>query len=157
MEKTDLAILVIEIVQLSKSDDFETARLEWRLIGVELKLTWDSCLCGQRIKELCHIKNDTTGNFAYVGNVCINNFIGIDTGTLFDGLRRIFKDDTANPSTDLINHAHQLGYIFDNEKKFLLSLVGKHKISARQKAWKQKINKRILNKSVVNKEKNNDN
>ena len=48
------------------------------------------------IKELCYIKNQLNDNETYVGNICVNQFIGIDTGNLFAGLKRIAKDDQAN-------------------------------------------------------------
>jgi len=86
-----------------------------------------------------------------VGNVCINRFIGIDTGNLFAGLKRIAIDGTANANEDLIIHAYKLGYIFENEYNFLMETRLKRKLSDKQVVWKQKINRRIINKTVVQK------
>ena len=142
------------ILPLSKADDFEAARREWNLVGVEIHDEFDNCPCGQEIKELCYIKNQLNGNRTYVGNVCVNRFIGIDTGNLFSGLKRIARDDTANANEDLIIHACKLGYIFKNEYKFLMDTRLKRNLSQRQIAWKQKINRRIINKTVVRGQKN---
>jgi len=141
--------LKAHILPLSKSKLFETARLEWRLIGVEVSEEVDYCPCGHEIKEHCYIANTLTGKETYVGNVCINRFIGIDTGNLFEGLKRIAADDTANPNEDLIEHAYKLGYIYDNEYSFLIKTRLQRKPSPKQMAWKQKINRRIIAKTVV--------
>lgn len=137
------------ILPLSVSNDFNLARSEWILIGVEASEEFDNCPCGQQIKEHCYIRNTINGNTTYVGNVCINRFIGIETGNLFSGIKRIAEDDTANANEDLIHYAHKFGYIFENEFKFLLETRLKRKLSAKQIAWKQKINRRIINKTVV--------
>ena len=92
-----------------------------------------------------------TGKKTYVGNVCINRFIGIDTGNLFDGLRRIAEDDTANANEDVIEYANERGFLFDKEYDFLMSSRRKRKLSQKQIAWKQKINRRIINQIVVQK------
>lgn len=141
--------LKAHILPLSVARDFEAARQEWKLIGVEISVEFDNCPCGKEIKEHCYIQNSLNGNTTYVGNVCINRFIGIDTGNLFDGLKRIAADDKANANLDLIVHAFKLGYIFDGEYKFLMTTRLKRKLSPKQLAWKQKINQRILNKTIV--------
>ena len=141
--------LKAHILPLSKSQDFAAARKEWRLIGVEISEEFDNCPCGQDIKEHCFIENTVTGQVTYVGNVCINRFIGIDTGNLFDGLKRIAKDAAANANKDLIDHAYRLGYIYETEYTFLMETRLKRKVSPKQRAWKEKINRRIANQTVV--------
>jgi hypothetical protein len=141
--------LKIHILSLSKSDTFSVAKAEWKLVGIQINDEFDNCPCGQRIKELCFIQNQLNRSKTYVGNVCVNQFIGIETGNLFDGLRRIALDDTANANQDLINHAYSLGYIHESEYKFLAQTRLKRKLSDKQIAWKQKINRRIINQTVV--------
>ncbi|WP_018719511.1 hypothetical protein [Arhodomonas aquaeolei] len=141
--------LKAHILPLSNADDFDAARREWTLVGIEVSEEFDNCPCGQDIKEHCHIRNDLNGNTTYVGNVCINRFIGIDTGNLFAGLKRVAQDDKANANEDLIIHAYRFGYIYEFEYKFLMDTRRKRKLSPKQLAWKQKINRRILNQTVV--------
>ncbi len=141
--------LKAHILPLSEAASFDTAKTEWKLIGVELHDEWDNCPCGKEIKELCHIQNQINGNRTYVGNVCVNQFIGIETGNLFAGLKRIALNETANANEDLIHHAFRLGYIFENEYKFLMDTRRKRNLSAKQIDWKVKINRRIINKTVV--------
>src|SRR3546814_2546999 len=86
----------------------------------------------------------------YVGNVCINRFIQIDTGNLFEGLKRIAKDVSANANNDLIEHAFRMGYLFgEKEYRFLKQTALKRNLTPAQLAWKQKINSRIISKTIV--------
>jgi len=137
------------ILPLSEANDFHVARTEWRLVGVEMHEDFDNCPCGKPIKELCYIENQLNHKKTYVGNVCVNRFIGIDTGNLFSGLKRIAQDDTANANEDLIIHAYQLGYIYEKEYLFLIQTKNKRKLSDKQIAWKKKINQRITNQTIV--------
>jgi len=139
------------ILPLSNSNEFHSAKNEWKLVDIEIQEDWDNCPCGKEIKELCYIKNQLNGNKTYVGNVCVNQFIGIQTGNLFSGLKRIAKDSTANANEDLIIHSYNLGYIYESEYKFLMETKNKRKLSDKQKSWKEKINRRIVNKTVVKK------
>lgn len=139
------------ILSLSIATEWSDAKNEWKLVGVEVRECWDSCPCGKEIKELCHIENQLNGRRTYVGNVCVNRFIGIDTGNLFAGLRRLIDDDTANANEDLIVHAYRLGYIYESEYKFLMQTRRKRVLSMKQLEWKRKINRRIVSQTVVRK------
>ena len=141
--------LKAHILPLSVAKDFETAWREWGLIGIEISEEFDNCPCGVEIKEHCHIRNRRNWNETYVGNVCINRFIGVRTGNLFSGLKRIWAKPQANPNEDLINHAYDFGYISENEHKFLMETRFKRKLSPKQIAWKIKINQRIVQKTRV--------
>ena len=150
MEGHNFERLKSHIVPLSNSKSFESARLEWDLVGIEISEEFDECPCRQDILEHCHIRNRLNGATTYVGNVCINRFVGIDTGNLFDGLKRIQADLYANANDDLIEHAYRMGYLFDDkEYRFLKQTKLKRKLSAAQLSWKKKINRRILNQTIV--------
>ncbi len=137
------------ILALSKSATFEAARIEWKLESVEVSDEWDHCPCGQEIKEHCYLMNILTGKKTYVGNVCVNRFIGIDTGNLFDGLKRIKDNPQANANLAVIEYAEERGFLFDKEPQFLRSTILKRTLSTSQLNWKEKINRRILNQIVV--------
>ncbi|HDX4251062.1 TPA: hypothetical protein ROG52_005737 [Klebsiella oxytoca] len=149
MESHNFERLKQHILSLSVSTNFEVARTEWKLHSIEVSDEFDNCPCGQEIKEHCYIENSSNGNTTYVGNVCINRFLEISTGTLFDGLKRIKKYIHANPNQALIEYANRKGYLFDKEFDFLISTIKKRNLSDKQKAWKEKINNRILNEIVV--------
>ncbi|MBE0703491.1 MAG: hypothetical protein IH582_10030 [Afipia sp.] len=141
--------LKAHILPLSHSDRFEVARTEWDLVSVEITGEVDNCPCGQEIKEHCYITNRITGESTYVGNVCINRFIGIDTGSLFDGLKRIANDPYANANLDVIEHGRKLGFIYYSEYDFLVETRRKRKLSPKQLEWKRKINRRIIQQISV--------
>lgn len=142
--------LKAHILPLSVASSFEAARREWELVAVEISDEWDNCPCGQDIKEHCYIRNRRNGNTTYVGNVCINRFIQIDTGNLFEGLKRIAQDDSANANVDLIEHAYRMGYLYsEKEYHFLLQTARKRNLSQAQLNWKRKINCRILAQTIV--------
>lgn len=148
----NLENLKAHILPLSHSSIFDVARKEWDLISVEISEEWDSCPCGKDIKEHCYIRNRTTGSQTYVGNVCINRFIGIETGSLFAGLKRLAKDVTANANVAVIDYAWKSGYLFgEKEYNFLMQTTHSRMLSPKQAAWKKKINRRILSSTVVRK------
>lgn len=140
------------IIPLSHSQDFASASKEWELIAVEISDEFDNCPCGQDIKEHCYIRNRITHHETYVGNICINRFMGLSTGTLFDGIKRIMKNRTANANDAVIEYAHKMGYLYgQNEYAFLIQTRLKKNLSAKQLEWKKKINDRILKGIVVRK------
>jgi hypothetical protein len=140
------------ILPLSVSSTFDVARTEWSLIAVEISEEFAYCPCGQKIKEHCYICNRFNGRKTYVGNVCINRFIQIDTGNLFDGLKRIAKDPTANANSDLIEHAFRMGYLYsEKEYNFLKQTMRMRVLSDAQISWKKKINRRIVDQTIVQK------
>ncbi|MBZ7458998.1 hypothetical protein FMJ29_08455 [Klebsiella michiganensis] len=149
MESHNFERLQAHILSLSVSDNFEVARKEWNLHSIEISEEMDNCPCGQEIKEHCYIENKRNGNTTYVGNVCINRFMEISTGTLFDGLKRIKKNIFANANKALIEYADQKGYLYDRDYGFLIDTMNQRKLSDKQKAWKERINTRILKEVVV--------
>ncbi len=149
MEGHNLERLKEHILSLSVAQRFEIAKTEWSLVAVEISEETDRCPCGQEIMEHCYIRNHRNGRETYVGNICINRFIEIDTGNLFDGLKRIAKDPTANANNDLIEHAQRMGYLFEKEYDFLKHTMRSRKLSQKQIDWKVKINRRIISRTVV--------
>jgi hypothetical protein len=141
--------LKAHILPLSSSTDFNAARDEWDLVHIEISEDFDNCPCGKDIKEHCYIRNRITGQETYVGNVCINRFMGLDTGNLFAGLKRITQDPDAAPNLALIEHANQKGYLYDREYGFLTSTARKRILSGAQLSWRRKINRRIISQTVV--------
>ena len=149
MDGPNFERLKAHILPLSVSQNFHSARAEWDLMFVEISDEPDHCPCGQQIFEHCYIRNRLTGRETYVGNVCINRFLGIDTGNLFDGLKRIREDPSANANESVIEYAQKNGFLFEREYRFLHDTKLKRKPSGSQLNWKIKINRRILSRTVV--------
>lgn len=140
-------LLKNHILPLSLSQDYATAKKEWVLIDIEYSEELDFCPCGQKIKEKCYIQNNITKKITYVGNKCINKFLGIDTGKSFYSLKQIIKNIDKKPNEDLIKWAHELGYIDDRDRNFLFDINNyKKKLSEPQIKWLEDINYRIIKK-----------
>ena len=140
--------LKLEICRLSVSNEFMLAKKEWAFIGAEIVEDWDSCLCGQPIKELCYIRNRVNGKIVYVGNLCVNRFIGINSKAIFDGLKRIIKNPGANSNKDVIWYAYKSNVITDRECDFLTDMLHKRILSIKQAAWKRAIHAKIINRTL---------
>lgn len=151
MRRKNFQYLKEHILPLSNDkSDFNIAKTEWKLHYIFIKETFGQCPCTQEIKEHCVIKNEKNGNMTYVGNICVKRFLEIDARKLFNGMRKIIANREAKPNRDLIEYAHQKGYLYgSNEYGFLRSIVNKRKLSEKQIKWLLYINRRIVEKIVV--------
>lgn len=134
------------ILPRSKASDFDMAKREWDLLDIEISEVADSCPCGQAIHDICHIRNRETGEVTYVGNVCINKFIGVDTQALFAGFKKIRKCESANMNAELIHYASSHGLLYPREEEFLYGTARKRNLSLAQLKWKRDINRRVIRK-----------
>lgn len=89
-EQSDQKKLQEEIIKLSESKDWESAKQEWEIDHI----WWNKshCLCNHDITQNIRIANTINGNKTIVGNVCINHFLGWDLSGVFSCLSRIKKD-----------------------------------------------------------------
>jgi hypothetical protein len=143
--------LQAHILLLSEANDWATALLEWQFVHAEISDEPDHCPCGQEILEHCYIRNKRNHNVTYVGNFCVKRFMAIDTGTLFEGLKRLIKNPRANANTEVINYAQERGFLHDKEYNFLMDTRRTRLLSERQLGWKEKISRRILQQIQVRK------
>lgn len=138
------------ILNLSDSQNFQVACREWEMVGCYVSETLDECACGMGIKEQCFIKNQITGNETYVGNVCINRFMGIEnTKNLFSGLKRITDNLEANTNESVINLATARGVINEKESAFLIDTSRKRYPTNRQINWKIDLNRKIIRNLIA--------
>lgn len=139
------------ILKLSSATNFDDAKEEWSLYQVHISHDFGRCPCGVAIKEHCFLKNVKNGKQTHVGNVCVKNFMGIDSESLFSGLRRLRSNTLSKPNTAVIEYARKAGYLYGkNEYDYLMEIKRKRKLSEKQKHWVQKINRRILENIIVN-------
>lgn len=136
-----------EIIKLSNADIWDEAKLEWYLESVYWEEEPDQCLCGQYpINELCYLRNKKNGNRALVGNQCVKKFLGLESGKVFDALKRISKDVKKALNAETINHAHTKRWINDWERKFYMDTWRKRNLSGKQLEKRIQINEKILTK-----------
>jgi len=138
-----------EIIARSNAHEWSAARIEWELDYIVRSEEPETCLCGHHpIIELCWLRNNVNNNKALVGNVCVNRFMGLGSQALFDGLRRIAKDQSAAANEALIHYAYNRQWVTDWEFKFLLNTRLKRRLSRKQRAVREKVNNIVLRNVV---------
>jgi hypothetical protein len=140
--------LIERIVQLSVSKTWVAARLEWRLESIQILDTGEenkTCLCGHTpIRELCFLRNKENNNDALVGNVCVNRFLGLESDSIFQGLKRVAKDCNKALNSAAIAFAYEKGWITDWEQKFCTNTVRTRDLSEKQATTRARINACVL-------------
>ncbi|MFW9951221.1 MAG: hypothetical protein ACFFKA_13965 [Candidatus Thorarchaeota archaeon] len=104
------------------------ALLEWDFISAFEDE--NQCICGKDIKENCVIENKNNKNQLVVGNVCVKRFMERDYTFIFSGIKKIEKGEC--PNKTFINYCYENGYLFENQKSFLLKMRG-NKIKNKEK------------------------
>lgn len=133
------------IVELSEADDWDRARLEWRIEDIYIQRRPETCLCGHfPINELCVLRNKKNHNKATVGNVCVKKFMKLPSERMFDAIKRVTADETKAFNVQVIEHSFAKHWINDWEKKFYLDTWRKRNLSGPQLAKRREINRKVL-------------
>ncbi len=140
--------LAERIISLSNSKDWASARSEWYLSEIYFAEDEpETCLCGHRpIIEVCVLRNRINCASAEVGNVCVNKFLGIPSKIIFDGIKRVSKDENKALNTSAADYALSKDWINDWEFCFLISTALKKNLSVNQANKRLQINRRVVNK-----------
>lgn len=138
--------LTKNIIELSSSNDWDGAKLEWTLQDVYEADEPNTCLCGHfPIIETCILKNKSNGNEAIVGNCCVKKFIGLPSDKIFQAVKRVRKDNEKSLNAEAIKHAHEKLWINDWEYNFSIDTMRKRNLSVKQLQSRIKINEKMLN------------
>jgi hypothetical protein len=142
--------LIEEIIALSYSKNWDSAKLEWTLESIYFGEGQDSCLCGHfPIVELCQLKNKVNRNTVIVGNYCVNKFLGLPSAQIFQAVKRVQEDITKSFNAESIHHARTKRWIDDWDFNFYSDVFRKRNLSEKQLNKKIAINEKIL-KFIVN-------
>jgi hypothetical protein len=137
--------LTEEIIRLSQSKIWDTAKLEWGLNQIYEADEPETCLCGHfPIIEICVLKNRLNAQLATVGNCCVKKFIGLPSDLIFQAVKRVRKDNQKSLNTEAIQHAYEKGWINEWEYKFSIDTMRKRKLSDKQLETRMKVNKKML-------------
>ena len=129
----------------SEAENWDEAKLEWSLDSIYFSQEAGRCLCGHMpIKEHCVLLNCHNGNEVIVGNVCVKKFLGLDSDTLFQALRRISSDPTRALNADTVDYLYRQKLLTSWERGFYLDTLRKRKLSQRQMAKRVEINRFII-------------
>lgn len=134
-----------QMLARSVSQDWDVARLEWRLSSITEADSPETCLCGHYpIIEICTLVNIENGQSADVGNVCVNRFMGIDSKKVFDGVKRVRKYPEKSLTVDALQLLRKQNVISERDLSFYLDIRRKRNLSPAQLKWKMDINTRAV-------------
>jgi hypothetical protein len=137
--------LTTEILNRSVAKTWDEAKLEWSLLEVYEAEIPETCLCGHfPIVELCVLINRHTRGGATVGNCCVKKFIGLPSDKIFQGVKRIRKDQTKSLNAEAVQHAYDRHWISEWEKNFYFDIMRKRNLSPKQAVKKNEINLLVL-------------
>ena len=137
--------LTTEIVALSQSQHWNTAKHEWELEEIYEVDEPDTCLCGHfPIKELCILKNAINQNHVVVGNCCVKKFIGLPSDKIFQAIKRIKKDNEKSLNKIALDYAYYKKLVNNWEYNFYLDILHKRKLSMKQLQKKIQINATVI-------------
>ena len=138
--------LTKEIIDLSESDIWDAAKLEWHLDEIYEADEPGTCLCGHfPIIETCILKNTKNHNLATVGNCCVKKFIGLPSDKIFQAIKRVRKDDEKSLNAEAIDYAFNKQWINDWERDFYIGIMRKRSLSSKQLQKKIQINNKLAN------------
>lgn len=130
-----------EIIDRSEADTWEEAKKEWFLEYIEMAEEGEdySCLCTHpHIKELCYVRNKINGNAALVGNCCVKKFMDLESDLVFQAIRR------GKVNSAMSRYAFSHNMITEWENNFMLDVMRKRKMTAKQRTVYDRLQKKIL-------------
>ena len=137
--------LTKEIIGLSVSSAWDTAKLEWSLAQIYEADEPERCLCGHfPIIEICILQNKQNHNQAIVGNCCVKKFIGLPSDKIFQAVKRVRKDNEKSLNSEALDHAYKNGWINKWEYDFSMDTVRKRNLSVKQLQTRKKVNEKML-------------
>lgn len=138
--------LTSEIVKLSVSEYWDSAKLEWNFEYAYQSEDSQTCLCGHfPIRNICVIVNSNNKNQTEVGNCCVNKFFGIDQGNkIFSALNRLKGDLRKSLPAEVIEYLNIKKIITKYEYDFYMDTLRKRKLSVKQMEVRKKINQKFL-------------
>jgi hypothetical protein len=93
---------------------------------------------------MCVLQNKRNGKSAEVGNVCVKKFLGLNSGKIFDSLKRVRDDIAKALNPDAIDFFFEKGVISGWERKFYIDTWRKRNLSRKQATTRQNINEKVL-------------
>jgi len=138
--------LTDEIIALSVSKFWESAKNEWNFEYAYYSEINQTCLCGHYpIKNICVIRNTKNNNTTEIGNCCINKFLDIEDGNkIFTSILRLKDDLTKSMSEEVLDYLNSKKIIDDYEYKFYSNILRKKNLTDKQLDIKKRINQKLL-------------
>jgi hypothetical protein len=138
--------LTEEILKLSDSNYWDSAKLEWNFDYAYYSEELQTCLCGHYpIKNICVLKNKKNSRITEVGNCCVNKFLGIEDGNrIFASIKRVKEDLTKSMSSEVLEYLNSKKVLSDFDYKFYSDTIRKRNLSEKQLELKKRINQKLI-------------
>ena len=138
--------LVKRVINLSKSNRWPVAKLEWSFDHAYYSLSDQRCLCGHfPIRQICVIRNLSNQNITEVGNCCVNKFLCItEANKIFSSISRLNKDISKSMSIEALHYLRKHKLISAYEYNFYQSTIRKRSLTEKQFHFREKINQKLL-------------
>jgi len=134
-----------EILSQSFSPEWDTAVQEWELIEVFINYQTQTCLCTHKpIKEICVLSHRQHRGRVEIGNCCVNRFLGIPSGTIFDAIKRVMDDNTKPLNEAAVTFFAERGVVSTWEHSFYLNTFRKRSLTQKQADVRLRINHKVL-------------
>lgn len=143
-------ILKIEILERSVSQEWMAALQEWTLDRIWMGNDPGKCLCTHNpIREHCLVVNKKNGKQAIVGNCCVQTVLGLDSASIFAGLKRIYANPFSGLSDKATAYFAQENVISNWEKTFTQSNHAKKLLTLKQWKYRLLINSKAIKFAYV--------
>ena len=145
--------LTSKILNISESDIWDSAKLEWELSKIYFAEIPQRCLCGHfPILEICILENKLNHQKATVGNCCVKKFIELPSDKIFQAVKRIRLDEDKALSIEAIEYAYSNSWISPRDYEFYTDTIRKRwtTMSKPQIYWRRRINAKVLSKMCLN-------
>ncbi len=138
--------LTEEILKLSNSKFWESAKHEWNFEYAYCSDELQTCLCGHYpIKNICVIKNGNNKNVTEVGNCCINKFLRIEDGNkIFISIKRLKEDLSKSMSAEVLDYLKSKKILSSFDYNFYSNIIRKHNLTQKQLETKKRINQKLI-------------
>ena len=142
--------LTSKILNISESDIWDRAKLEWELSKIYFAEIPQQCLCGHSpILEICILENKFNHQMATVGNCCVKKFIGLPSDKIFQAVKRVRQDDSMALNIEAIDHAYFNSWISAWDCGFYTDTIRKRVLTQKQMNKRRRINAKVLSKMFL--------
>jgi hypothetical protein len=143
------ALLVQEMLSMSRASDWDEARLEWSFYDAYDETNFTHCLCGHGIKERCVLHNRFTNCFALVGSSCVKEFMHeicqkVPMDAIHASIKRVRKNPGKAVHEHLVKLAREKRRITDRAYGWYCGCIRKRSLTKPENFYRTILNRRIL-------------
>jgi hypothetical protein len=138
--------LKAEMIERSREQEWNQAKLEWDLEDVFRVSEERDCLCGHNpILQICTLRNQLTRQTAEVGNVCVERFLGMRSKRIFSAIKRIRDDENRSLNKEAIGMFCKLKVIsYPDAEEYLRFYRRRKNVTDNQRELRRGVNAAVI-------------